>query len=76
MLVEDEVAVGVADGLAAASIRADIADDGADLTHCIRTFKHEHHGASALLGFRLRREVLQDIIPYQLLNTAVLGVVG
>ena len=74
-VVEDEIAVGVADGLAAATVRADIADHRADLAHGVFTLKHEHHDPAPPFGFWIGREVLEDIIADQLLNSPVLRVV-
>ena len=69
MFVDDEIAVRVADGFSAAPVGADVADDRADLTDGILALKHQHHDTPPLFGFGIGREILEDVIADELLDT-------
>lgn len=55
---------------------ADVADDGADLAHGVLAAKEEHHHAPALVGLGVGVEVVDDVFADQLLDAAILRVVG
>src|SRR6185312_15119767 len=76
VLVEDQIAVRVADGFSAAAIRADVTDDRADFADGVLPLKDQHHDASAALGLGVGGEILDDVVPDQFLNTTILRVVG
>jgi len=71
-VVQDQIAVGVADRFPAAAVRAETADDGSDLAdrrHRLGTAAPSRDGGGRSSA---RREVAHDVIPDQLLNPPVL----
>ena len=54
LVVQNQVAVGVANGFAAAAVGADVADDGADFAHGFLAGEEQHHDAAAPAGLRDR----------------------
>ena len=66
----------MSDGFAAPSIRAGVADHRPDLAHRVVSLEQQHHHPAAPPRLWVRSEVVQDVIPDELLDAAVLGVVG
>ena len=73
-VVENEVAVGVANGLADAAVGAEVADDGTHLAHGLVALEEQHHHAAAAAGLGIGGEAFEDVLLEQFLNLAVLGV--
>ncbi len=76
VLVEDEVAVGIADGFAAAVVEAEGADDGADFADGVLALEEEEHDAAAEAGFGVGGELTLDVIADEFLDFTFLRVVG
>jgi len=76
VVVGDEIAVGVADGFTATAVGAEVADDGADLADGFVTPEQEHHDTAALAGLGIGCEAFEDVLLEELLDLAVLAVVG
>ena len=76
VLIDDQVAVCVANGFSAAAVGADIADDGAGFADRVLALEQKHHDAAAAPGLGIRQEVLENVTVNQLLDAAVLRVIG
>src|ERR1051325_11659015 len=76
VVVENEIAVGIANSFAARTFGGNVADHGTHFAHGVFTLKEQHHDPAAAARFGVRYEVFENVRADEFLNGTVLRGIG
>ena len=76
VVIRDQVAVSVTNGFSHAPLRTEVADDGTNLSHGVIAAEQKRHHPPPPSGLGVGREILDDVLAKQFLDSPVLRVMG